>query len=62
MTPDQGLHQITEMTMGNPGPDDWRASVVEEVLVDSQHAHEDPHFASLLEGARMLLSSHEAGQ
>lgn len=51
-----------ETTMGNLDPDDWRASVVEEVLVDSPIAHEDPDFASLLEGVRILLSPHEAGQ
>lgn len=51
-----------ETTMGNLDPDDWRVSVVEEVLVDSPIAHEDPDFASLLEGVRILLSPHEAGQ
>ena len=48
--------------MGNLDPDDWRASSVEEVLVDSPIAHEDTDFASLLEGVRILLSPHEAGQ
>ena len=48
--------------MGNLDPDDWCASVVEEVLVDSPIAYEDTDFASLLEGARILLSPHEAGQ
>lgn len=30
--------------------------------MDSPIAHEDPDFASLLEGARILVSPHEAGQ